>query len=108
MVRYRVHRALNRTLFPFWLWALVGSTLAYLGTRLCRKGWILLLVVLWAATVLCFSDNLVSMLRLLRRDPSLGSKDRSKLLRVVTLNCAGRSAAAAELGTLKPDLVLLQ
>jgi hypothetical protein len=95
------------TLFPYWSWALIGGLAAYFAQRLSRKRWTWVIFVLWLITTLCFADNAIPMLRLLKQ-PSPSEGRLPTVLRVVTLNCAGSAGAAAELGALKPDLVLLQ
>lgn len=93
------------TIFPFWCWAIIGAIVTLSALRFGynrRHG--LVLIFLWVVSAIWFSDNLSSLLRLLSK-PQTPS---GTVLRIVTLNCAGNSAAAREVISLKPDIVLLQ
>jgi len=93
------------TIFPYWSWATVGATAAFTALRLrCSQwhGW--LSVILWTVSTLYFSDNLLPFLRL----ASTPKQSPAKHLCVVTLNCAGSSAAVRQVLSFKPDIVLLQ
>ncbi|MEO6183961.1 MAG: endonuclease/exonuclease/phosphatase family protein, partial [Verrucomicrobiota bacterium] len=93
------------TIFPFWCWAILGGIATFAALRLrCNRWHGLVLVCLWLASVIWFSDNLSSLWRLLS-NPKTPS---GTVLRIVTLNCAGNSNAAREVIRLKPDIVLLQ
>jgi endonuclease/exonuclease/phosphatase (EEP) superfamily protein YafD len=94
------------TIFPQWCWALLGIFLSYFGWRLCKRRWLLLMPAVWVITAILFSDNVTSVLRMARPSPTAPSTTHH--VRVVTLNCAGRAAAAEEIVALKPDVVLLQ
>jgi vancomycin resistance protein VanJ len=96
------------TLFPYWCWALLGCVVAYPSLRIRRERWLWLLPVFWVITSLFYSENLVPLLRLMVRDPAPVNNRPSGVVRVVTLNCAGNPAAATEVGSFKPDIVLLQ
>jgi endonuclease/exonuclease/phosphatase (EEP) superfamily protein YafD len=95
------------TIFPYWSWAVLGGISAYSTIRLLHKRWTWLLPVVWVVSTLCFSENLRPMLRLATKAPAQ-SENHSRLLRVITMNCAGNAAAASEFGALKPDVVMLQ
>jgi endonuclease/exonuclease/phosphatase (EEP) superfamily protein YafD len=97
------------TVFPYWSWTLIGCFAAYVAFRLRGGRWILVtLPVAWIITTLFFADNLGSLWRLLKSDPSSLERREPGAVRVITLNCAGSPAAAAEAGAFKPDIVLLQ
>jgi len=87
---------------------MLGCVAAYSALRLRRERWIWLLPSAWAVSTLCFLENLVPIIRLLGSDPAPLDSRRPGSLRVVALNCAGNPAAAAEVGALKPEIVLLQ
>jgi endonuclease/exonuclease/phosphatase (EEP) superfamily protein YafD len=98
------------TTFPQWSWALIGVLMTAISWRLLgrtAKGprWLLLL---WFATILAFADNLGPVIRGLIRGSTPGTSVPDGTLRIVTLNCASSSAAAAEVTQFKPDIVLLQ
>jgi hypothetical protein len=63
----------------------------------------LLLTIAWVAFLVVFSDSPGSFLRALVPAPERGAN-----LRVVSLNCAGNSAAARSVVALDPDIVLIQ
>jgi endonuclease/exonuclease/phosphatase (EEP) superfamily protein YafD len=91
------------TLFPTWCWATAGLAIALLGwsrrhARLCGA-----LVAAWLLFLVVFSDTPISLLRSALPEPT-----RGRTLRVVSLNCAGRSTAAEEVAALDPDVVLIQ
>lgn len=97
------------TLWPVWVWLLPGAVLALGG--LPRRCLVLVVLLMWLATVMAFSEEPWSMLRSLQRpDSQLESARRGGMgLRVVTLNCAGGSIqAASEVAAHDPDIVLLQ
>jgi len=94
------------TLYPFWLWAVLGGIVGLAAWRLSGNRHRLLLVpLIWAVTSLCFADCLPQVFR---GGPSGDNVMPTIRVRVITLNCSGSAAAASEALTLNPDLVLLQ
>ena len=97
------------TLFPLWVWGIIGIGLSLMAWRLQRRTWCLLLSLTWLCLTLFYSDDLSRLILsslswpLTNRTPATGLH-----LRVITLNCAGQVVAAQEAGDWKPDLVLLQ
>jgi hypothetical protein len=95
------------TLFPFWVWGIIGIGLSLMAWRLQRRIWCLLLFLTWLCLTLFYSDDLSRLILsslswpLSNRTPATGLH-----LRVITLNCAGQAVAAQEAGDWKPDLVL--
>lgn len=98
------------TTFPQWSWALIGILLAMISWRLLGRSARAprLLLILWFVTSLTFADNLLPILRGLSRGTTPDAVAPDGALRIVTLNCASSSAAAAEVMQFKPDIVLLQ
>jgi hypothetical protein len=91
------------TIFPAWTWLPLGLVPGLVRLRKDRRGGLLLLL---ASVVygLAFSEEWVS---LARGTPTSGRLPET--LRLVTLNCAGGTLAAAEeVGAFRPDVVLLQ
>ena len=97
------------TFLPFWVWGIVGTCLTLMAWRLHRRKWHLLISLIWICLTFFYSDDLSRLIR-----PSrfwfLSSKTHATglHLRVISLNCAGQLAAAEEVGSWKPDIVLLQ
>jgi len=97
------------TFLPFWVWGIVGTCLTLMAWRLHRRKWHLLISLIWICLTLFYSDDLSRLIR-----PHLPWSLSSKMaatglhLRVISLNCAGQLAAAGEVGSWKPDIVLLQ
>ena len=84
------------TVWPVWFWLGPGLLLVRIGWRR-RWGWVL--TGLWGIGVLGFMDEPRSLLR---------TRHETGTLRVVSLNCAGEDAAAAEIAAYHPDIVLIQ
>lgn len=99
------------TVFPVWVWGLIGLTLAIFPYLFTRRAGSLLLTIVWTVTILLLADEAKSLGHLGRDsitrnppEPHAGSKT----LRVATLNCAGHADPAAALGDFAPDIVFLQ
>jgi endonuclease/exonuclease/phosphatase (EEP) superfamily protein YafD len=93
------------TLLPFWVWGIIGTGLSTIAWQWHRKRWQLLIPVIWILLTLFYSDDVSRFIRphLFSKRPASGLH-----LRIISLNCAGQAAAAAEPGSWKPDIVLLQ
>jgi vancomycin resistance protein VanJ len=93
------------TLLPFWVWGIIGVGLSLAAWRLQRRSGCFLISLIWVCLTLFYSDDLSRLIcpHLFSRGPATGLR-----LRVVSLNCAGQVAAAAEAGSWQPDIVLLQ
>jgi endonuclease/exonuclease/phosphatase (EEP) superfamily protein YafD len=91
------------TLFPPWCWTTGGMLLAWFAYTSHRRWPGVLLVVLWLAFLLAASDTPLSFARACRREP-----ERKGMIRVVSLNCAGNSAAVRDIQRMQPDVVLIQ
>lgn len=92
------------TIFPAWTWLPLGLLPALFRVWRDRKGALWLLGV-WCCYGIAFSEEWTSLLR--------GSRNPESRLRyttrIITLNCAGGSAEAAnEVVRYRPDIVLLQ
>ena len=99
------------TVFPIWVWGLIGLTLAVIPYLFCRKPGSLLLSLVWIVTLLILADEARSLGRLgidpLTRGPAPPHAG-SKVLRVATLNCAGKADPVKALGDFVPDVIFLQ
>lgn len=97
------------TIWPAWMWAVLGMLLAGLGWQKRRKRPFLVVSLLWLLTLLLFAEEATSLARVRSLPPGWETlKQRGRALRVVALNCAGGSKeAAAEVIGYHPDLVLL-
>jgi hypothetical protein len=101
------------TVFPPWLWPVPGLLLALFAFRRRERNRAVWgVAAVWLVYVLAFAEEPAS---LLRRSPWDGAewhgpRDKwARLVRVVSLNCAGGSPeAAAEVVAWKPEIVLLQ
>jgi vancomycin resistance protein VanJ len=93
------------TFLPFWVWGIMGTMLTLIAWRLHRRIWHLLISLIWVCLTLFYSDDISRLIR-----PHLSGKApvTGRHLRVISLNCAGQVSAAAEAGSWKPDIVLLQ
>ena len=91
------------TLFPTWCWAGVRLVIVLLSCSRRRGRICGTLAAAWFLFLLVFSDTPISLLRAALPEPPRGGS-----LRVVSLNCAGRSAAAREIAALDADVILIQ
>lgn len=91
------------TIWPPWLWLLPGISLTWLSWSRTTRRSVLGITCFWLLFLLVCAEEPRSLARMaLPRSSERG-------LRVVSLNCGGGSpAAAAEVATFTPDLVLLQ
>lgn len=93
------------TMLPAWLWLLPGLLLTLEGYRqrdFRRTAGIVTL--LWGLFIAVYVDELPALLRGLMPESTAASS-----MRVVSLNCAGGSEAAAnETAAYRPDIILLQ
>ncbi len=91
------------TLFPPWIWTAGGLALVALARSAHRRWPSVLLMVLWLAFLIGASDTPLSLARACWWTPQ-----RSGTIRVVSLNCAGNSAATRDIRDVDPDIVLVQ
>lgn len=98
------------TVFPPWAWPPLGLLLAGIGWSVGTKRSVWVLVFLWAAYLLAFTDEVHGLIHARhRQSASQASRLGEQTLRVVCLNCAGgRKVAAEEVAAYEPDVVLLQ
>ncbi len=100
------------TVFPFWMWCLIGIALAAFGFLIFKKSLGLCITALWLLTLLLGSDESSSLgnfnaPRLTEQRPAI--TDPSRLLRVLTLNCAGMNSEPwALIKSYDPDIIFLQ
>jgi endonuclease/exonuclease/phosphatase (EEP) superfamily protein YafD len=94
------------TFFPPWCWAVLGLILA-LPLLFLRKYIFIIAITAWLFFMFMFAEESKCLIRQLY-SPCATSKQPS-VLRVVSLNCAGRNPKAAEeVIQYQPDIVLLQ
>jgi endonuclease/exonuclease/phosphatase (EEP) superfamily protein YafD len=99
------------TIFPAWVWPAPGLLLAALGWHRAGQRAATAVGLLWVLYLLVFAEEWRSLARV-RPWPAAepqAARAGGQALRVVSLNCAGGStAAAAEVAAYRPDVVLLQ
>ena len=99
------------TVFPIWVWGLLGLGMTALVYLFFRRPGSLLLSVVWILTILVLSDEARSLGRLgmepMTRGPAAPHAG-SKVLRVATLNCRGTADPIEALGDFVPDVIFLQ
>jgi vancomycin resistance protein VanJ len=94
------------TFFPAWCWAVLGLILA-LPLLFLRKYIFIIAITSWLFFMFMFAEEPKCLIRQLY-SPHAISKQPG-VLRVVSLNCAGRNSKAAdEVIQYQPDIVLLQ
>lgn len=89
------------TVFPIWVWTLAGLAFVAAARRQVGRRWAACAALAWCAVLLIFADHPASVLRF-----SGGANTR--ILRIVSLNCASSSQALREVAALNPDIVLVQ
>lgn len=99
------------TVFPIWVWGLIGLTLAIVPYLFFRKTGSLLLTAVWLVTILVLSDEATSLGRIGKETITRGPAPNhagTKVIRVATLNCAASIDPATAIGDFSPDIVFLQ
>lgn len=99
------------TFLPAWVWAPLGIALTLPALRAKKKTVLIAALALWMGFTLTFSEEPRSLLTspAMSRSEFQTTRESGRGLRVVTLNCAGGSpAAASEVEAYRPDIVLLQ
>jgi len=97
------------TVWPPWAWAVPGLAFTLVGCRRRGRRCILGACCVWLAYVLALCEEPKSVLLGPVRTRVATSAVSSRIVRVVSLNCSGGSAAAAnEVVGLHADVVLLQ
>ncbi len=97
------------TIWPPWAWTVPGVLLTLLGCRRCSRRVIVGMMCLWLTYLVVLCEEPKSILLGPVRSRLASRVPRSKVLRVVSLNCAvGSVAAAREAASYRPDVVLLQ
>jgi endonuclease/exonuclease/phosphatase family metal-dependent hydrolase len=99
------------TVFPIWVWGSIGLTLASITFLFFRIRISLALILIWLFTILLMSDEAKSIGRIGSETVEAGVPARfadSSVLRVVTLNCAGRADPITAVESYVPDIVFLQ
>ncbi len=99
------------TVFPIWVWGLIGLLLAVFCFIIFRARLSLTLILIWTFTILLVSDEARSLGRLgidpLKEGPPKPHAG-SKVLRVITFNCARTANPAEAILGFEPDIIFLQ
>ena len=99
------------TVFPIWIWGLIGLLLATIAFLAYRARLSLLTLLIWTFTILILSDEAKSLGRLGSESLAIGPPKPhagSPVLRVITLNCARRIDPAQAVAEFQPDIIFLQ
>ena len=99
------------TVFPIWVWGGIGLLLASIPFIFSRTRFALFAVIVWTFTILLVSDEAQSVGRFgvepITKNESKEYAD-SKVLRVITLNCARNADPIIAMKNLEPDIIFLQ
>ena len=100
------------TIFPIWIWGLIGGGLAALAYLVFRAPMSLLTAGAWALTVFLFADETLPLGRLGSERPKPGIPERhlgQDVLRVATINWAGSPGNfSPTIIKYNPDIVCIQ
>ncbi len=99
------------TVFPIWVWGIIGLLLAGTAFVFFRGRLSLIISLIWSFTVLVFADESSSLGRLGQPELEVGKAKphaRGQVLRVLTLNCARRTDPYKVAAPYKPDIIFLQ
>ncbi len=106
------------TVYPIWMWGMIGLALAAIAFVFCRAPLSLMLVILWSLTILIASDESHALARVGREAPEPGPAKpyaSQETLRVCTLNWGGTKhskeeikAQAELIASYHPDILFLQ
>jgi hypothetical protein len=99
------------TLYPAWGWFPLGIALLLLSWQRSGRRAVMAVAVLWFVFLLLFAEEPRSLLRAMGDSSTewRAARQRGDAVRVVSLNCAGGSEAAAEEAMRqKADVILLQ
>ena len=98
------------TAFPVWSWLIPGLLLSILGGMFVKKRHAAAVILLWTLSILFLADETTGIVRLyFPHPPKQETQASDRVIRVVSLNCAGGGLkSAAEVIPYKPDIVLFQ
>jgi endonuclease/exonuclease/phosphatase family metal-dependent hydrolase len=99
------------TVFPIWVWGLIGLFVAAISFVYYRGRLSLVVSLIWSFTILIFADESSSLGRIGQPELQAGKAKphaRGRVLRVVTLNCARRTDPYEAVAPFQPDIVFLQ
>lgn len=100
------------TVFPFWMWCLLGILLSSAGFLFFKRTLALCVATLWVFTMLLGSDEASAIANMNKPElqqarPKIALE--SNLVRVVTLNCAGIGTGPLQtVSAFEPDIIFLQ
>lgn len=98
------------TFFPPWVWLIPGFFLTGLGYRKTFKWYVLTCFLLGIIFLFSSAEEPRSLIRSrsCSNNEWTAARQQGKALRIVSLNCAGKRAAAREAFAENPDIILLQ
>ena len=99
------------TVFPIWVWGVVGILLSATAFLCFRAKLSLIITLIWTLTVLLFADEARAIGRLGQEAPKPGNPEpfkNSPVIRVATLNCARIADPVEATMTYQPDIIFLQ
>lgn len=106
------------TVYPLWMWGLLGLALSALAYLFWRAPLSLVVTVIWSLTILFFSDESLALARIGREAPQPGAAApfmKQDTLRVCTLNWGGKKHSKEEViaqadlvASYHPDILFLQ
>lgn len=106
------------TVYPLWMWGLIGLALAATAYVFWRAPLSLVMTIIWSLTMLFFSDESLPLARIGQEAPKPGPAEEfmgQDTLRVCTLNWGGKkhnrqevAAQAERVASYNPDILLLQ
>ena len=99
------------TIYPIWFWGIIGLALAAFCYLFFKVRGSMSLILLWTFTILLFADEARPISRLGTDPMEEGPPAEhagSKVLRAITLNCAGQSDPLEAVREFQPDIIFLQ
>ena len=99
------------TVFPICVWGAIGLLLGIFCFLAYRARFSLSIIILWTFTILTLSDEARSLGRLGVEPLTEGPPEEysgSRVLRVITLNCARNTNPLAAVVEFEPDIIFLQ
>ena len=99
------------TVYPIWVWGLIGLSLGSFCFLFFKTRGSLTIILLWTFTILLLADEARPLGRLgtePMKEAHAEEHAGSKVLRAITLNCAGHSDPLEATRKFNPDIIFLQ
>lgn len=99
------------TIYPIWVWGVIGLALGSFCYLFFKTRGSLVIILLWTFTVLILADEARPLARLGTEPMAEAPPEEhagSKVLRVITFNCAGHSDPLEATRKFEPDIIFLQ